>query len=150
MDELRELYQNLIMDHQKRPRNFKVLEGATHQAEGHNPLCGDRVTVYLLVRDDRIQEVSFQGQGCAICTASASLMTEALRGKPTSEANALFGEFHDVVTTGQAEATVRDSLGKLVAFQGVSEFPVRVKCATLPWHTFQAALKGSGEVISTE
>lgn len=147
-DELRDLYQEVILDHNRRPRNFGALPDANRSAEGNNPLCGDRVTVYLRVEDDRVQGISFQGSGCAISTASASLMTEALRGKTVAEAHALFRGFHNLVTRG-ADGD-REDLGKLAVFEGVREFPIRVKCATLAWHTFEAALQQKDQPVSTE
>lgn len=151
MSDLRELYQEVILDHHKRPRNFRVLEGARH-VEGYNPLCGDKVTVYLRMDGDVVREVSFQGSGCAISTASASLMTESLKGKTRAEALALFQAFHHLLTgTATADAPGAPDLGKLEVFSGVREFPVRVKCATLPWHTFHAALAGEeARTVSTE
>ncbi len=157
MPDLRELYQDLIVDHSKRPRNFGKLEGANRQATGYNPLCGDKVTVYLKMKDEVVEDVRFEGSGCAISTASASLMTEKSKGKTREEAETLFRLFHNLVTgadtteTGAPPADQRGKqLGKLAVFSGVSEFPIRVKCATLPWHTFRAALQGAGEVVSTE
>jgi len=139
MTELRDLYQEVILDHNRRPRNFGPLQSANRSAEGYNPLCGDRVVVYLQVVSDRVQDVKFEGSGCAISTASASLMTEALKGLTVGEAQELFHGFHELVTKG----TNRDDqgLGKLAVFAGVREYPMRVKCATLAWHTFQAALE---------
>lgn len=148
MSDLRELYQEVILDHHKKPRNFRKLEGA-RQVEGYNPLCGDKVTVYVQMEGDVVRDVSFQGSGCAISTASASLMTESLKGKTRAEAEALFQAFHDLLTGKPHEATGA-SLGKLEVFSGVREFPVRVKCATLAWHTFHAALDGDHNVVSTE
>jgi nitrogen fixation NifU-like protein len=148
MDELRGLYQEVILDHSKRPRNFRTMEDADGRAEGYNPLCGDRVTIFLRLEGDRIRDVSFQGSGCAISTASASILTESLKGKTRAEAEELFQKFHEVVT-GRVESDVA-TLGKLGVFAGVSEFPVRVKCATLAWHTLRSALEGSREVVSTE
>lgn len=145
--ELRELYQEVIVDHSKRPRNFRRLEGA-RVAEGYNPLCGDKVTVYVDVRDGIVRDVAFQGSGCAISTASASVMTEVLKGKSEAEAAQLFERFH-ALATGGAQA-VAGSLGKLAVFAGVSAFPSRVKCAVLAWHTLQAALKGEATSVSTE
>jgi nitrogen fixation NifU-like protein len=150
MSDLRELYQDLIIDHSKRPRNFRALERANRRSEGYNPLCGDKVTVFLELQDDRVRDVSFQGSGCAISTASASVMTESLKGKTLDEAEALFEVFHNLITgkppaTGQAP-----ELGKLAVFAGVSEFPARVKCAALAWHTLHAALQGRGDSVSTE
>jgi len=146
--ELRELYQELIFDHYKRPRNCHVLLGANRRAEGHNPLCGDRITVYLKVEDGIIRDVAFEGDGCAIATASASLMTEALKGKPVTEVSHLFEGFRDMVT--DADATAHPDLGKLEVLAGVREFPARVKCATLAWHTLNAALKQQRTPVSTE
>jgi nitrogen fixation NifU-like protein len=146
-----ELYQELILDHGRRPRNFRALPGATHEAQGHNPLCGDRVTVYAIVEGGVVKEVAFQGAGCAISQASSSIMTEAVRGRTLAEVEALFGRFHDLVTgrapDGDGEG---EGLGKLAAFAGVAEFPMRVKCATLSWHTLRAALAGAGQPVSTE
>ncbi|MDX1606997.1 MAG: SUF system NifU family Fe-S cluster assembly protein [Candidatus Competibacterales bacterium] len=144
---LRELYQEVILDHNKQPRNYRVLEPATHQADGHNPLCGDRVRVFLRVEDGVIQDIAFQGQGCAISTASASLMTTALKGKRLEEAEALFGRFHDMVT-GNSEMPA--DMGKLAVLTGVRDFPSRVKCATLAWHAMQAALHNQDEPVVTE
>jgi nitrogen fixation protein NifU and related proteins len=150
MSDLRELYQELIIDHSKRPRNFRVLEAADCKSEGYNPLCGDKVTVFLELEHDRVKNVSFQGSGCAISTASASVMTESIKGKTVAEAEALFEVFHNLVT-GKPPATGKTpELGKLAVFSGVSEFPARVKCATLAWHTLHAAIQGKGETVSTE
>ena len=145
--ELRELYQEVILDHSKRPRNFRVLPGASHQAEGFNPLCGDKATVYLQVEDDIVKSVTFKGAGCSISTASASMMTEALVGKSRTEAEALFQRFHELLTSDPTKAAdnAAPELGKLAVFSGVCEFPVRVKCASLPWHTFRAALHGAAQ-----
>jgi nitrogen fixation protein NifU and related proteins len=149
MAELRDLYQDIILEHSKRPRNYRALEGANRKAEGFNPLCGDHFTVYLQVGDDgQIRDVSFQGSGCAISKASASMMTQAVKGKRTEEAEALFQKFHHVVT-GKNGSESHD-LGKLEAFAGVSEYPVRVKCATLAWHALRAALQGEQQAVSTE
>ena len=145
--DLRDLYQEVILDHNKKPRNFGPLSNANRTKEGYNPLCGDRLTVFLVVGDGVVQEVRFEGTGCAISTASASMMTEALRGKSVEEARELFQKFHEVVTGKVASG---DDLGKLAVFSGVSEFPIRVKCATLPWHTAIAALDGSAEPVTTE
>jgi nitrogen fixation NifU-like protein len=142
-----DLYQETILDHSRRPRNFRVLEDANRNAEGYNPLCGDKCTVFLRENDGVIEKITFQGAGCAISTASASLMTEALKGKTVSEAEALLATFHDLVTK---EQPLPDGLGKLAVFSGVREFPVRVKCATLAWHTLRVALRGRGEVVTTE
>ena len=148
MSELRELYQDVILEHSKAPRNFRELPAANHKAEGYNPLCGDHFTIYLTLDGDKIQDISFQGSGCAISKASASMMTQSVKGKSRAEAEKLFEQFHKLVT-GQANGD-RDSLGKLAVFAGVSEFPVRVKCATLAWHTLQAALEGKQESVTTE
>ena len=147
MSDLRQLYQDLILDHCKKPRNFRKLDDANRTAEGFNPLCGDKVKVYLKIEDGVVKDVSFEGSGCAISTASASMMTASLKGKTTTEAEALFQDFHRMLT-GKAGSGV--DLGKLAVFFGVSEFPVRVKCATLAWHTVHAALEGKGETVSTE
>jgi nitrogen fixation NifU-like protein len=149
MSELRELYQQVILDHYKRPRNFKRLDCANCQAEGHNPLCGDQVTVYLHMDGDVIRDISFEGAGCAISQSAASLMTTALKGKTKGEAEALFTKFHEMVT-GEAGNPDPMALGKLAVFCGVSEFPVRVKCASLPWHTMRAALDRREHPVSTE
>ncbi len=152
MDELRDLYQEVIFDHNRTPRNFRKLAGANRQAEGFNPLCGDQLTVYLKV-DDRgvIEDLSFEGRGCAISTASASIMTETLKGKTVQQADALFENFHRLVTGPGADAAapVAD-LGKLQVLTGVRDYPSRVKCATLAWHTVQAALKNATTTVSTE
>lgn len=147
--DLRELYQSVILDHHKTPRNFRKLEDANRSSEGYNPLCGDRVSVYLKLEGDVIQDVAFVGSGCAICTASASMMTERLKGKTRHEAESLFGQFHELLT-GKDEPGGEEALGKLAVFSGVRAFPIRVKCATLPWHTFRAALGGEKKTISTE
>ena len=148
--ELRDLYQETILDHGKRPRNFGALPGANRQAEGYNPLCGDRETVYLAVEGDKVREASFQGAGCAISTASASMMTESVRGKTRAEIEALFSKFHDLITGEKKTTAGGPPLGKLEVFSGVREYPVRIKCATLPWHTLKAALAGEGSTVSTE
>jgi nitrogen fixation NifU-like protein len=147
MSELRDLYQEVILDHYKRPRNFSLLPEANREAKGHNPLCGDMVTIYLVIAADRIQDIKFQGAGCAISTASASLMTDALKGKTLAEAEALFGQFHELLTAETCPPTA--PLGKLAVLAGVREYPMRVKCATLAWHTFHAALQDQA-IISTE
>lgn len=151
MPDLRALYQEVILDHSKKPRNYRVMEGADHQAEGYNPLCGDRVTLYVKLENRRISDLSFQGSGCAISTSSASLLTETLKGKTLDEADAMFEKFHALVT-GEAEGSHDggQSLGKLAVFSGVAEFPLRVKCATLVWHTLRSALKGEKLTVSTE
>jgi nitrogen fixation NifU-like protein len=148
MSDLRELYQDVIFDHYKKPRNCHVLDCANHQAEGFNPLCGDQVTVYLKVDKGVISDLSFKGSGCAISTASASLMTEALKGKRIDEVEHLFDDFHHMVTT--PDDASHPELGKLEVLAGVSEFPARVKCATLAWHTLQSALKNQNKTVSTE
>ena len=150
MSDLGELYQELIVDHSKRPRNFGKLEGANRQASGYNPLCGDKITVYVKVEDNVVREIRFEGIGCAISTASASLMAEKSKGKTLEEAEALFDLFHKMVTVETVEGSAAAELGKLSVFSGVKEFPVRVKCATLPWHTLRSALRGTGEVVFTE
>ncbi len=146
MADLRDLYQEVIFDHYKRPRNFHRLSGADCFAEGHNPLCGDRITVYLKTSDGVIEDVSFEGAGCAISTASASLMTEVLKGKSVADAEALFAGFHTMVTDGDGEA--HPELGKLEVLSGVREFPARVKCATLAWHTLNAALHQQASITT--
>lgn len=148
MSELRELYQEQILEHSKTPRNFRELQNANHKAEGYNPLCGDHFTIFIDLEGDKIHDVTFQGSGCAISKASASMMTQSLKGKSKEEAEKIFEQFHQLVT-GQADGD-QESLGKLAVFAGVSEFPVRVKCATLAWHTLQAALEGKQDKISTE
>jgi nitrogen fixation NifU-like protein len=150
MSELRELYQELIIDHSKRPRNFKVLETANRKLEGYNPLCGDKITLFLELEHNRVKNVSFQGSGCAISTASASVLTESIKGKTLAEVEALFEVFHQMVIGKPPAAGNAPELGKLAVFSGVSEFPARVKCATLAWHTLHAALQGTGETVSTE
>ena len=149
MTDLQDLYQELILDHGRRPRNFKPLDAPSRTAEGYNPLCGDKVKIYVKMDDDVVEDVSFEGSGCAISTASASIMTETLKGKTRAQAEELFHTFHDLVTGQQAQLDAPE-LGKLAVFSGVSEFPIRVKCATLAWHTLRAAMNGDGEVISTE
>jgi nitrogen fixation NifU-like protein len=148
MSDLRELYQEVIFDHNRRPRNFGKLASANRTAEGFNALCGDRLTLYLEVAGNKIQNVMFEGSGCAISTASASLLTETLKGKSLEEAESLFQGFHRMVT--EDDAPVPDDMGKLTVLAGVREFPARVKCATLSWHTLQAALHGEHAPVSTE
>ena len=140
MSELSELYQAVILDHNKKPRNFHKLENANRSAEGFNPLCGDQLKVYLQVEDDQVKEVSFEGSGCAISKASASMMTQAVKGKTKAEAETLFNEFHRMATGELDEESEANHLGKLTIFAGVRDFPARVKCATLSWHTMHAAL----------
>lgn len=148
MPELRDLYQEVILEHSKRPRNYRALEAATRTVEGYNPLCGDHFTIYVELGDGHIHDISFQGSGCAISKASASMMTQAVKGMRAEEAEELFEKFHYVVTgKNGVEAS---ELGKLAAFAGVSEFPVRVKCATLAWHALRAALHGEQQAVSTE
>jgi len=146
MNGLGDLYQEMILEHYKSPRNFGVLESADHVAHGDNPLCGDKIAVTVKMKGDRIEDIKFKGSGCAISTASASLMTEAVKGKTKGEAESLYEKFHPMVMgTGSAEG-----VGKLEVFSGVHEFPIRVKCATLAWHTLRAALEGNKEPVSTE
>jgi nitrogen fixation protein NifU and related proteins len=147
MSDLSDLYQEVILDHNKRPRNFRTIESPSHHAEGYNPLCGDRLNLYVQVSGDTITDVAFEGSGCAISKASASLMTDALKGKTVAEANSLFERFHRVVTTPPDQPV--EDLGKLSVLAGVREFPVRVKCASLAWHTLKAALDRE-QIASTE
>ena len=149
MSNLRELYQEVIIDHNKNPRNFKAMKNPTHQAEGFNPLCGDQLKLYLSIENNIIQSVSFEGKGCAISTASASLMTEALLHKTLDEAEHLFQHFHALMTSVQ-EGIEYPELGKLLILKGVREFPSRIKCATLPWHALHAALYQQQTSVSTE
>ncbi len=150
MTDLDDLYQELILDHYRRPRNFGRLEGADRHAEGNNPLCGDRLTVFLNLRDDVVTDVMFEGAGCAISTASASLMTEAVKGKTREQAEKLFRRFHALITGGKTSGDNGPELGKLQAFAGVGQYPARVKCATLAWHAFDAALNNRFEEVTTE
>jgi len=151
MDDLRELYQSVILDHNKAPRNFGRLDDASREADGHNPICGDKLTVYLKLDDSgRIEDVRFDGVGCAISTASASLMTEFVKGKTLDEVGVAYERFHDLVTGPPSEPQKADDLGKLAVFAGVREYPMRVKCATLSWHTLNAALEQSPEPAKTE
>lgn len=150
MEDLRELYQQVILDHNKNPKNFKKIESATHTSEGFNPLCGDRINLYLKIENDTIQDIGFEGSGCAISKASASVMTTEVKGKTVSEAESLFKRFHNLITGKMEPTTDFVELGKLVVFAGVREFPIRVKCAALAWHTMLAALKKENKVISTE
>jgi nitrogen fixation protein NifU and related proteins len=150
MADLRDLYQEVILEHSKAPRNFRELQGAGKKAEGYNPLCGDRFTVYVDMDGDSIRDVTFQGSGCAISKASASMMTQSLKGKSRAEAKELFSRFHNVVTGKLPAAGNAAELGKLAVFSGVSEFPARVKCATLAWHTLEAALEDKQQAVSTE
>ena len=148
MSDLGDLYQEVILDHNRRPRNFRAMEDANRKQEGYNPLCGDRLMLYVKLEADRIADVAFQGSGCAISKASASLMTEALKGKTVDEARELFEKFHDMVTSSpESEAP---DLGKLSVLSGVREYPTRIKCASLPWHTLKAAVAGEQGTVSTE
>jgi nitrogen fixation NifU-like protein len=142
-----DLYQEIILDHSKHPRNCRAMAEANREAEGYNPLCGDKLKLFLKVEGDKVVDASFEGSGCAISTASASLMTESLKGKTRQEALEMLDKFHELLTT---DTPVRQDLGKLVVFCGVRDYPARVKCATLAWHTLKSALGGSGEVTSTE
>jgi len=146
-DDLSELYQQVILDHSKSPRNFRKLENANRTAQGHNPLCGDNISLYLVMDGDTIKDISFQGSGCAISKAAASILTTAIKGKSKTEVKALFDKVHQMVTTGGVDA---EDIGKLAVFAGVHKFPARVKCAILPWHAAMAALEGKGEPVSTE
>jgi nitrogen fixation protein NifU and related proteins len=145
-DDLNELYQQVILDHSKSPRNYTRLEGANRTAQGHNPLCGDHVTMYLNVDGNTVKDISWQGSGCAISRASASILTAALKGKSVAEVKGLFSQVHDMVTTGKTNG----DLGKLAVFAGVHKFPARVKCAILPWHAAMAAVDGKSEPVTTE
>jgi nitrogen fixation NifU-like protein len=149
MSDLRELYQQVILDHNKNPRNFHDMPDATNRVDGYNPLCGDHYTIFLKTDGDTIQDVSFTGSGCAISKASASVMSSTIKGKSKEEADRLFDTFHALVTGDQSGLSAAD-LGRLAAFSGVSEFPARVKCATLAWHTLRSALDGNDEKVSTE
>lgn len=149
MSDLRELYQQVILDHNKNPRNFHEMADATSRVDGYNPLCGDHYTIFLKTEGDTIREVSFTGNGCAISKASASVMSSTVKGKSKEEAEQLFETFHKLVT-GDASGLSASDLGRLAAFSGVSEFPARVKCATLAWHTLRSALQGGGEKVTTE
>ena len=151
MSDLRELYQEVILDHGKNPRNFGPLPDANREAFGHNPLCGDKIAMRLVLKDDVVTDVAFEGAGCAISMASASLMTDVLRGKTEAEARALFEQFHDMIT-GEDDISLDqlEALDKLAVFSGVRDYPLRVKCATLGWHTLHAALEESDEMVVTE
>lgn len=148
--ELRELYQSVILDHNKSPRNVGAPEASNRSARGDNPLCGDQITVHVRLEDGEVKGVGFEGQGCAISTAAASLMTEAVKGRPTDEVERIFQDFHELVTSDPRSEPETGDLGKLSVFAGVREFPMRVKCATLAWHTLRAALEGSDATVSTE
>jgi nitrogen fixation NifU-like protein len=148
--ELRELYQQVILDHNRSPRNFRKMEHPNHEAEGYNPLCGDKIHIYLDIEGEKISDISFQGSGCAISKASASLMSAMLKGKSREEAGQFFERFHDLITGKLGEDPSIEDLGKLAVFAGVKEFPARVKCASLAWHTLISALKDEKEIVSTE
>jgi nitrogen fixation protein NifU and related proteins len=150
MNELADLYQELIVDHSRRPRNFRCGNRDSRHAEGYNPLCGDRVTVYATLENGVVKDVCFQGSGCAISTASASLLTEAIRGKTKEEAERIFEEFHKLITQGLEAVPDLEAMGKLAVFSGVGQYPSRVKCATLAWHTLKAALNNESQPVSTE
>ncbi len=150
MSDLRELYQEVILDHHKKPRNFRKLEDANKKAEGFNPLCGDKISLFLKVENGVVRDVGFMGSGCAISTASASMMTECLKGKTEAEIDELFERFHDLVTGKTPPESDAEALGKLAVFAGVRDYPVRVKCATLCWHTLRAALENAKETVATE
>lgn len=145
-DDLNDLYQQVILDHSKSPRNYSQLDGANRTAQGHNPLCGDNVTMYLRVDGNVVKDISWLGSGCAISRASASILTTAVKGKSIAEVKSLFSQVHDMVTTGRSEG----DMGKLAVFAGVHKFPARVKCAILPWHAAVAAVEGKAEPVSTE
>jgi nitrogen fixation NifU-like protein len=149
MSELSDLYQQVILDHNKKPRNFRRLEEANRTAEGYNPLCGDQLVVYMQLEDETVKDISFEGSGCAISKAAASMMTQSIKGKTKQEAEKLFDEFHRMVTGQLDEEAEANNLGRLTIFSGVREFPARVKCASLSWHTMHAALNNEG-TISTE
>jgi nitrogen fixation NifU-like protein len=150
MSDLRALYQEVILDHSKRPHNHRAMADATRAAQGYNPLCGDKISLFVKLDGGRITDISFQGSGCAISTASASILTETLKGKTLAEAEALFQTFHNLVTGKTPSKGSSQELGKLAVFSGVSQFPVRVKCATLAWHTLRSALAGGQGPVSTE
>ena len=152
MEDLRELYQATILGHNKKPRNFRAMEDATHEADGHNPLCGDQLTLYALVDKSGkiVEEVTFQGSGCAISKASASIMTDFVKGKTVEAVQSDFEHFHDLVTSSPGEEPKLEGLGKLAVFAGVREYPMRVKCATLAWHALREALAGEGQTAQTE
>lgn len=150
MSDIRDLYQEMILEHNKNPRNFHRLEGAHREAQGYNPLCGDRLIVYLSMDNGKIKDIGFQGSGCAISKASASLMTTLVKGKTKDEAKALFEKFHQMMAGDSDSINDVNTLGKLTVFSGVREFPMRVKCATLAWHTLKASIEGAAEPVSTE
>lgn len=150
MSDIDELYQDVILDHSRKPRNFGSLEGADSSQEGYNPLCGDRITLYLKLTQDVVTDVGFEGVGCSISKASTSMMTQAIKGKTRDQVEALFNTFHRLVTRAPEDQVNAQGLGDLGYLGGVAQFPSRVKCATLAWHTLRAALKGSGDTVSTE
>lgn len=150
MSELSDLYQEVILDHSRHPHNFRVLEGADHKAEGYNPLCGDQVTVYLKLEGDKIIDISFQGKGCAISKSAASVMTDSVKGKTKTETEVLFKQFHKLVTGSKESQDSAEELGKLAVFSGVCEFPTRIKCAILAWHTLKSALDSKNQTVTTE
>ena len=150
LDQIRDLYQEVVFDHNRNPRNFRIMEDANRKIEGFNPLCGDRITLYVKVIDGKIEDVSFQGAGCAISTASASLMTEIVQGKTEQEAEQLFELFHRITTGKNGDEINLEDLGKLAVLAGVRAYPARVKCATLAWHSLQSALKNDDATVSTE
>jgi len=150
MADLRDLYQEVILDHHKKPRNFHRLDHANRQADGYNPLCGDKLSVYMQIENGVVKDIGFIGTGCAISTASASMMTESLKGKTETEVKAIFERFHQLVTDHSESMPDPATMGKLAVFAGVREYPVRVKCATLAWHTMRAALEGQQETVATE
>ena len=150
MSDLQELYQDMVIDHNNRPRNYRTLEGANRTVEGYNPLCGDRIILYVRMEDDLIADIGFQGSGCAISRASTSMMTEGVKGKSKAEAKEIFDAFHQMITRGPDMDFDSEKVGDLEILSGVSEFPARVKCATLSWHTLHSALEGREEPISTE
>lgn len=150
MSELSDLYQEVILDHNKRPHNFHAMEDADCRAEGYNPLCGDQLTLYLKLDQDRIQDISFQGKGCAISKAAASVMTDAVRGRTKTEAATLFDRYRELITGAAGKSVNVEELGKLAVFSGVCEFPTRVKCAILAWHTLRSALEGKIGTVNTE
>ncbi|MDD5218290.1 MAG: SUF system NifU family Fe-S cluster assembly protein [Candidatus Omnitrophica bacterium] len=150
MSDLRELYQQVILDHSRKPHNYHGMDNANRQAEGHNPLCGDHLKLYLLVEDGVVRDVSFEGAGCAIFKASASMMTDSVKGKRVAEVEALFEKFHEMLSRDIGKPFNSAPLGKLAVFSGVCEFPVRVKCATLAWHTLHSAIEGKQDSVTTE
>lgn len=149
-NELRELYQQVILDHNKSPRNFRIIEHPSHDKEGYNPLCGDKLHIYMLLEDDTVKDISFQGSGCAISKASASLMSSMVKGMKKEEAEELFNRFHNLITGKLGDNPEIEDLGKLAVFAGVKEFPARVKCASLAWHTMISAINNDNQNVSTE